>query len=257
MLKMTRSTITLIATLAVLLAAVGVAQAVNYQENFEGAGSNLSDFGYAAESVVGGGDSSIITGVAGTNATTSRLSAGAGSMRIAHGVDFTGADYVFFEYDALFVSGDNWAGITTATCCNNEGIMVGKGLSVDMRANFPQASGNTQDLGVIQNEGASLLNTPVHIRMDYDRSGTGAVLTVEATPVGGGTSYGTWTENINATEADNIDLLTHFYIQAIGGNDRVEIDNIVVGVVPEPTSLLLLSIGTLGLVVSSRRRRMR
>ena len=234
-----------------------MAQAVNYQENFEGAGSNLSDFGYAAEGIVGGGDSSIITGVAGTNATASRLSVGGGSRRIAHGVDFTGADHIFFEYDALFVSGDNWAGITTATCCNNEGIMVGRGLSVDMRQNFPQATGGDQDNNVILNAGASLNDTPVHVRMDYDRSGTGAVLTIEATPVGGGTSYGTWVENINATEADNIDLLTHFYIQAIGGGDKVEIDNIVVGVVPEPTSLLLLSIGTLGLVVSSRRRRMR
>jgi hypothetical protein len=247
--KMTHATITLIATLAVLLAAVDVAQAVNYQEDFSGAGSTLSDFGYAPEGIVGGGNNTIATsGV--LNGT--RKVVGPGSMRISHGVDFTGENNVFYEFDAILPAGDVWAGITTPTCCNNEGIMFGTTI-VDFR------KFENSQTGVLQPVMPGITGqTPYHFRMDYDRSN----LTIDmvVTPEGGGATVGSLQFAVDPADADVIDLLTTFYIQTAGASGAaLEVDNIVVGVgvIPEPTSLLLLSIGTLGLVVSSRRRRMR
>ena len=120
-----RTAITLYTALAVVLVSVGVAQAqTSWSENFEsGAGATITDYGWENESVLPDGLNPVGAGGGGLNGTN--VATNYGTTKVAHGVDFSGQDLVFFEFDAILGNGDNWAGLYANACCNNQGIMMG------------------------------------------------------------------------------------------------------------------------------------
>ena len=244
--------VTILSCVFVVLVSVGVAQAqTSYSENFEsGAGATITDYGWVNEPVLPDGLNPVGAGT--LNGTTVALNYG--TTKVEHGVDFSGQDLVFFEYDAILGNGDNWAGLYSSTCCNNQGIQMGGGggYRADIRENF---GGIQIALDGGTGPGANVAN---HYRVEYDRSGSGADIRFTVSEVGNPSNvYTTHTETVGEDYVDNIDLLTHFYLQFRPSSGTVsEIDNIVVGV-PEPSTLALFGLGAMGLVSFFGRRRLR
>ena len=246
--------VTILSCVFVVLVSVGVAQAqTSYSENFEsGAGGTITDYGWENESVLPDGLNPVgAGGLNGTNVATNY-----GTTKVAHGVDFSGQDLVFFEYDAILGNGDNWAGLYANACCNNQGIMMGgtsSGYRVDMRENF-----NSPPQFGIDSVGGPAATDINHYRVEYDRSGAGAEVRFTISEVGNPSNvYATHTQTVDAGFEDGIENLTHFYLQFRPGSGSVsEIDNIVVGV-PEPSTLALFGLGAMGLISFFGRRRLR
>ena len=250
-----RTAITLCTALAVVLVSVGVAQAqTSWSENFEsGAGATITDYGWENETVLPDGLNPVGAGT--LNATT--VATNYGTTKVVHGVDFTGQALVFFEFDAILGSGDNWAGLYANTCCNNQGIQVGNVSGVDgfdYRANFSVSSGGSQN--TMQN--ALGIGQPVHWRVEYDRSTANTEMRLTMSEIGNPSNVlDSATVSIDSDDRDNIENLTHFYLQFRPSSGSVsEIDNIVVGV-PEPSTLALFGLGAMGLVSFFGRRRLR
>ena len=264
-----RTAITLCTALAVVLVSVGVAQA-QFSENFESATwedsfTLVANYGWT-NGGLGDGDNPVGPGFTGSN-TAQRD----GTNRIVHGVNFVGQDLVFFEFDAIIAGGDNWAGLHSGQCCNNQGIQLGGvrrsgdqdyGLNgVDYRALWPETdavSPNGPNQIHFNNDAA--ISAPAHYRMEYDRSGPGAEMRFTITEVGNPSNViDSYTQQVEASEVDNIELLTEFYIQFRPGGDfdfPSQIDNIVIGV-PEPSALTLFGLGAVGLLAFSRRAQKR
>ena len=254
---MLKRTTTLCAALAVVLVSVGVAQAqTSWSENFESTTGNIVDnYGWAPYGLPDGANFVDNTGsLNGTNTAQSN-----GSNAVAHGVDFTGQDLVFFEFDAMFGQGDDWAGLwDDFACCNDNGIMVGGSndfggtFGASYAFNWPTSSGGSRT--TFNNARVD----PAHYRMEYDRSGATAEMRFIMTEIGNPSNVlDSFTQSVDASETDNIERLTHFYIQFRPSNPNESgIDNIVVGV-PEPSTLALFGLGAMGLVSFFGRRRLR
>ena len=187
--KMTHSTITLVAALAVLFAAAGVAQAVNYQEDFEGAGSTLLDFGYGTQGFL---NTPHPVGAAPGLGGRAAQQSNSGHWRVPITKNpFSTDPILHWQADVYMAAapGDSWLGVQKNICCNNEGLDIGNtavGWTLDGR--------QLPDLGQIDDglelgqfnlgAGTSGYETPVtvHVAIDSNTSNLRVFITDRDTP---------------------------------------------------------------------------
>ena len=251
--------VAIIAALVVVFAAPGVASAVGtlYEEDFEGAGTVTTDFGYLK--VLFGGDNPVGTSA---NLTTraalapSPMSAAVGRVPLTTPIpSFSVESILSFSMDLFVTGGDNWVGLANATpCCNEHGLFIGgNGGRWRMDARFLDSFAGEINLGTPTSAG---FGTPVTAQVTIDADATGSELSVlifdRANP---STVHINDTYALTAQDLTKIEGFTTFSIQQIN-QSGVEVDNIRVtsGVIPEPTSLVLLAWGLIGLVACGRRR---
>jgi hypothetical protein len=273
--KMTHATITLIATLAVLLAAVDVAQAVNYQEDFSGAGTALSDFGFGTQGFLNTPHG--VGSAPGLGEARAAQESYTGHWKLPITKNPFSTDPIWHWQADVYMGtnpGDNWVGVQKSACCNNEGLNIGGhntvGWALDARqmpdlgqVDETSVGGFTEigqlDLGA----GTTGYGTPVTVQMEINSttSSVRVMLTDRDNP---STVHADRTIALTAADLAHVDAnFSHFVIQNAGasGFTGMEVDNILIDynaiVIPEPTTLALTGLGLIGLLAFSRRRRMR
>jgi len=236
----------LLAVAVIALVSAQSAEAAElYSENFEGSGSQIQNFGYAPTNNPPGGSVGASTG---TGSRAAKLGQGGGnqSANRAHGLSLGNYPIVTYTADA-FIPADN------------NGADQGYGLA-------KASSRNTlTQVTIYPKEGDWILDTS---GLFGDSSTTDAIGPISAgqltklslsfdtvnNTVTGSVDGNSFTKSV-PNLATELNTMVNTTIQNInGGGVAMDLDNLVLSGVPEPSTVVLLSIGLVSLFCGRRRK---
>ena len=238
------------------IAAIASATTPIYEEDFEGAGSDIADFGFTQPN--GWNDGPQPVGVSAGLGGRALLPPTGGDQSLRHSttpIDISPAladDVISItlraDMYATTLGGDGYVGISTGACCNNTGIHIGASAGawkLDLRG---MGDSDASGLHLIDTTGFDMLNKPVVVEAFVDLVAN--MVTGSVTDPATGDSISVATALI---EPGNFAGITSISIQGVEIVQSPDIDNIsLTYVIPEPATVALLGLGVLGLC---RRRR--
>lgn len=251
----------LLTAVLVVLVCATVSQAIvlvpGYSQDFENCGTNLNACDGVDNGLQGAFGIPAVNNSGSFNGTNVVKYRGSGI--IFHGQDLT-APIVGIEFDAVFAGDDVWVGLVAGNQSEagmSGGRTTGSGFNgmfgVDLRAGTDTGgSGNLGYRGPLNNAESF----PAHYQLLHDRSHpTDTFIHVKITEIGSPSNVlDSQTFTVPAANRDRIETFTKIYVHGGFNSTGSQVDNFLVGTVPEPSMVALLGLGA-GLLSFRRRRR--